>query len=76
MHTSTFVCRCFQTEWYEKEAKGELPNKVGTVPDVYLESEALKEKLEFMEKELARAQEVAEFSVTLSNAFFCRLVYR
>lgn len=50
---------CFNTEWYEKNAKGTLPVDSFTVPDVYIINHRLEEECNRMKQELVHAQEIA-----------------
>ena len=50
----------FNTEWYEKQAKGQLQEEdVGVVPDIYLRNLDLDEQVKTLQIEVAKMRDVA-----------------
>merc|ERR1719498_1907700 len=52
---------CFQTEWYELQTSGGLPDEdVQVLPDLYLQNRGLNEEVSLLRQELDRARQVAD----------------
>ena len=48
----------FNTEWYEKQAKGQLQEEdVGVVPDIYLRNLDLDEQVKTLQVEVAKMRD-------------------
>jgi len=50
---------CFNTEWYELQAKGKLSEEdVGVVPDIYLRNQALDEQVKALRQQLTKMEDI------------------